>query len=70
MSQLVAVVKQLKEENKKLLKKNADLEKKHEKLELSLLDKKQSIDQEKALTKAVVDDLIKSIDSLVGEELV
>jgi hypothetical protein len=70
---LVGLIDKLKTENKKLEKvsaefekKNVELEKKLEKLELSLLKRDESSKEEQALTKAVVDDLIKSIDSLVG----
>lgn len=66
--QLVDVIKSLKAEKASLVKENAKLQKKVGSLELSVLSDKKKIDKEKELTKEVVDELIKSIDTLVGSE--
>ena len=68
---LVELVKDLKTENAKLAEENAQLAAKLAMLEASLQDDSQRIDElkhEKELTKLVIDDLIKSIDSLVGNQ--
>lgn len=71
--QLVGVVKSLKTENGKLkkeidglCKEKDDMASKLEAMEMSLLKQDESVQVERALTKEVVEDLIKSIDSLVG----
>lgn len=72
LSQLIEVVRQLKEDNDVLEREKLDLEIKLEKLEDELLRDSQGLEelnQERALTKQVVDDLIKSIDSLVKSEI-
>lgn len=64
-------VAQLKEENNKLAEENARFKEQNEALENSLLKNNKNIDdlnQEKTLTRMVVDDLIKNIDSLVSSE--
>ena len=66
--QLVDVIKSLKAAKASLVKENVKLQKKVGSLELSVLSDKKKIDQEKELTKEVVDELIKSIDTLVGSE--
>lgn len=71
LSSLVELVKDLKTENAKLAEENAQLAAKLSMLEASLQDDSHRIDelkQEKELTKIVIDDLIKNIDSLVGNQ--
>ena len=68
---LVELVKDLKTENAKLAEENAQLLARLTMLEASLQDDSQRIEElksEKDLTKLVIDDLIKSIDSLVGNQ--
>ena len=68
---LVELVKDLKTENAKLAEENAQLAAKLAMLQASLQDDSQRMDElkhEKELTKLVIDDLIKSIDSLVGNQ--
>lgn len=65
---LVDMVKALKLKNEDLKKSNDDLKMQLEKLETSLVSETKDLEelsQEKVMTKMVVDDLIKSIDSLV-----
>ena len=65
---LAELVKELKTENAKLAEENAQLSAQLVMLQNALKDDTRRIDelkQEKELTRIVVDDLIKSIDSLV-----
>ena len=65
---LISRIKELEAENKTLTAENTQLTAKLESMENSMLSDIQRIDaldQEKALTKMVVDDLINSIDSIV-----
>jgi len=65
---LISRIKELEAENKILTAENTQLTAKLESMENSMLSDIQRIDaldQEKALTKMVVDDLISSIDSIV-----
>jgi len=60
----------LADENNRLLQENDGLKKQLESFEGAVVQNTKNLDelnQEKALTKMVVDDLIKSIDSLVEE---
>ena len=71
IAMLVTIVKELKAENSRLREENAQLAAKLETIEGSILSdtrRIEELDQEKALTKMVVDDLIKNIDSLVKGE--
>jgi len=71
IASLIELIKELKNENAKLAEENAQLEVKVKSLEDSLKDDvKQSdkLTEEKELTRLAVDDLIKSIDSLVELE--
>jgi cell division protein FtsB len=68
VSLLLNLVKELKKENARLDKENSDLLNKIELLESSTIDQSQQAAEEKALTKIVVEDLIKSIDSFVQKE--
>jgi regulator of replication initiation timing len=68
---LVELVKDLKTENAKLAEENALIAAKLSMLESSLQDDALQLDelkQEKELTLLVIDDLIKNIDSLVGNQ--
>lgn len=69
---LIRRIKELEAENTKLSAENTQLTAKLETMENSMLSdikRIEELDQEKALTRMVVDDLIKNIDSLVeGEE--
>ncbi len=65
------IIAQLKQENSCLLEENVQLKEQLEKVETSMLMRHQNIEelnQEKALVKLVVDDLIQNIDQLVGQE--
>lgn len=82
IAQLVALIKELKAANDALTQSNerlmqevtvvstekADLQKRIDALENSMLTGSATVEEEKALTKMVVDDLIKSIDVLIGNE--
>ena len=68
---LAELVRELKTENAKLAEENAQLSAQLIMLQNALKDDTQRIDalkQEKELTRLVVDDLIKSIDSLVENQ--
>lgn len=68
---LAELIKELKTENAKLAEENAQLSAKLMMLHNSLQDDTRCLDelkQEKELTRLVVDDLIKSIDSLVENQ--
>ena len=68
IASLISLVKELKTKNERLAKENAELIDKLEMVEGSMFKDNENIEelnQEKALTKMVVDDLIKDIDSLV-----
>lgn len=68
---LAELVKELKTENAKLAEENAQLSAQLSMLQNAFKDDSKRIDelkQEKELTRLVVDDLIKSIDSLVENQ--
>lgn len=68
---LIELIKELKIQNIQLTEQNAQLKHQLETLENSLLSRHQNIEemgQERALTKLVVDDLIKNIDLLIEQE--
>lgn len=68
---LIERIRELKAENEHLLNENMQLLAKLETVEKSMLSetkRSDDLDQEKALTKLMVDDLIKSIDMLVEKE--
>ena len=68
---LAELVKELKTENAKLAEENAQLTAQLVMLQNALKDDTRRLDelkQEKELTRVVVDDLIKSIDSLVENQ--
>lgn len=72
LASLVELVKQLRLKNNELEKEKLELEGRLERLEEELLRDSEGMEelhQERALTKQVVDDLIKSIDSLVKPEV-
>lgn len=61
IAQLIERIKELKVENAALLDK-IDV------LETSMMRGKECFEEEKALTRTAVDDLIKNIDSLIGDQ--
>lgn len=68
---LIDIIKELKAENARLIEENTQLAAKLSSVKKSMKDDAQRVeelDQEKALTKMVVDDLIKSIDTLIEGE--
>jgi regulator of replication initiation timing len=68
---LIDVIKQLKAENARLAEENAQLAEKIAMMQAIAADEAKRTDefnQEKELTKMVVDDLIKNIDSLIEGE--
>lgn len=68
---LIDIIKELKAENARLVEENTQLVAKLSSIEKSLTDDAQRVeelDQEKALTKLVVDDLIKSIETVIEGE--
>ncbi len=68
---LIEIIKQLKAENTRLVEENAQLADKITMMQISAADdakRAEEFDQEKALTKTVVDALIKNIDSLIEGE--
>jgi regulator of replication initiation timing len=68
---LIEIIKQLKAENARLTEENAQLADKITMMQTVAADEAKradEFDQEKALTKMVVDDLIKNIDSLIEGE--
>ena len=77
LSDLVELAKNLKDENVKFIKKNDDLlhenqqlQEKLDLLESFTVNKTDEINQEKQVTKMVIDGLIKSIDNLIESESV
>jgi DNA-binding protein H-NS len=71
ISALVDIIQELKKEKSALIEEVANLQAKLEMIENSLLvdsGQVEELRQEKALTKSVVDDLIRSIDLLVEEK--
>lgn len=65
---LEKLVKKMKTENSDLMKEKKELIEKIDVLETAMLRDKDELDQEKELTKMVVDGLIKSIDTMVENE--
>ncbi len=69
--QLIEMIRILKDENVSLKNKNKDLQNQLKALEGSLVAETKDLEelsQEKMMTKMIVDDLIKSIDSLVDQK--
>ncbi len=67
ISDLLELIKKLKTENSDLKEDNKKLNEKIDSLETVILKDKEELEQEKELTKLVVDGLISSIDSLKCE---
>ncbi len=68
---LIDIIKELKAENARLVEENTQLAAQLSSMEKSVTvdaQRVEELDQEKALTKLVVDDLIKSIDTLIEGE--
>lgn len=61
-------IKDLKVENKSLVQKNADLILELDGLRSSTIAEKEVFQEEKALAKLTVDEIIKNIDSLVSNQ--
>jgi len=71
VSSLIELARELKQENVRLVENIAQLTAKLEKTEKTLLggsERIEELDQERELTKNIVNDLIKSIDMLVESE--
>ena len=71
IEQLIILVKELKNENTKVDKENKQLAKKLQSIESTSANNENDVKElssEKARTKMVVDDLIKSIDSFIKTE--
>ena len=68
ITDLLDLIKKLKDENKALTEQNYSLLEKIDVLESAILKDKEELEQEKELTKLVVDGLINSIDSLQSEQ--
>lgn len=75
IAQLVALVKDLqgqgkslKEVNAALMQSNAELTNELDELKTSLLMGKETLEEEKALAKLAVDEIIKNIDSLMSNQ--
>lgn len=71
VASLIDIIRQLKAENARLVEENDQLASKLVMMQSAVHEdakRVEELDQEKALTKMVVDDLIKNIDSLVEGE--
>ncbi len=71
ISQLIAKIHDVTKKNDHLLQENDELMQRLNSVETALLNNNQNIDeltQEKTRTKHIVDDLIKSIDSLMSDQ--
>lgn len=71
IEQLVLFIQKLQSDNAAISDENKDLKKQIKALENSMLKETKSMEalnEEKEMTKSVVDNLIKSIDSLVSSE--
>ena len=68
VSELIAVVKQLREENAQLIKDKLALQHRLDELQGVSLAQQQELSQEKEFAKVLVDSLIKDIDSVVTQE--
>ncbi|HBR70382.1 TPA: hypothetical protein DIC20_04455 [Candidatus Dependentiae bacterium] len=65
---LVSLISLLRGENATLSKENVELKKRVEDLELVTLENSKQTDEERELTKRLVDSLIKDIDAVVEQE--
>lgn len=65
---LVSLIKELREENRRLLIDNASLREKVSQLEGSLLKESERLREENTTVKKVIDDLISDIDLLIEAE--
>ena len=71
VASLIDIIRQLKAENARLVEENTQLISKLTMMQSTVHEdakRVEELDQEKALTKMVVDDLIRNIDSLVEGE--
>lgn len=65
---LVSLISLLRGENALLARENGELKKKVDDLEIVTLEKSKQTDEERELTKKLVDSLIKDIDAVVEQE--
>jgi len=65
---LVAKIKELQTQISNLLQENSDLKHKLDALETTLLNGQESIEEEKAITKIAVEELIKSIEAVIPHD--
>lgn len=68
IASLVELIKDLKTENARLVEEHAQLQTQNKSLQQALQEDSRRVKQEKDVTRQVVDDLIKCIDSLVEYE--
>jgi len=68
IASLVGLIKNLKTENARLVEEHAHLQAQNKSLQQALQEDSRRVNQEKEVTRQVVDDLIKCIDSLVEYE--
>jgi hypothetical protein len=68
VKELQAQIKTLKSENEILMKSKHDLTDELDDIKTSLITGQEVIEEEKALAKLAVDEIIKSIDSLVNNQ--
>lgn len=68
VSELIAVVNQLRQENARLIEDKLVLQKKLDEAQGVSLAQQQELSQEKEFAKVLVDSLIKDIDSVVTQE--
>lgn len=64
---LVALLNRFKQENENLSSENSSLRRQLEELQLCAMEGKQEVDQERELTRMMVDGIIKNIDSVVED---
>jgi regulator of replication initiation timing len=65
---LVARIKDLQSQISNLLQENTDLKRKLDALETTLLAGQESMEEEKAITKIAVEELIKSIEAIMPQD--
>ncbi len=68
IEELVKLISQLRNEKAQLAQENLELRQRLDDFELLTLESKKESDEERELTKAMVDTLIKDIDAVVEQE--
>jgi regulator of replication initiation timing len=68
VKELQAQIKALKTENASLMQSNSELTDELEQVKTSLMADQEVLEEEKALAKLAVDEIIKNIDSLVSNQ--